>query len=348
MPTSPSPGPDAAAGPSLVVQQSFPEPRPTTNPYIVMLRDSLAATPGVQVRTFSWRAALLGRYDVFHAHWPEILVAGRNGPRAAVRQLLTVALLTRLWLTRTPIVRTLHNLKRPEGISRREDLILAWFEHRTALVILLNSSSTAPPGVAGVIIPHGHYRGWFSAYAKPASVPGRLSYFGLVRRYKGVDTLLRAFRELSGDVSLRVAGKPSSPELARSLTELAAGDDRIELTLRFLSDEELTAVAGEGELVVLPYREMHNSGGALTALSLGRPVLVPDNEVNRRLGAEVGPGWVFTYDGELTADQLDATLRALRSVDRVAEPDLSRREWDSAGRQHVDAYRRAVAARRHR
>jgi hypothetical protein len=35
-------------------------------------------------------------------------------------------------------------------------------------------------------------------------------------------------------------------------------------------------------------------------------------------------------------------------VDRAAEPDLSRREWDSAGRQHADAYRRAVAGRRRR
>ena len=31
----------------LVVLQSFPRPRPTTNPYLVMLRDSLEALPGV-------------------------------------------------------------------------------------------------------------------------------------------------------------------------------------------------------------------------------------------------------------------------------------------------------------
>ncbi len=65
--------------------------------------------------------------------------------------------------------------------------------------------------------------------------------------------------------------------------------------------------------MVLPYREMHNSGAALTALSLNRPVLVPDNEVNRELAEEVGPGWVFRYDGELTGRHLLDALAAHRA-----------------------------------
>jgi beta-1,4-mannosyltransferase len=76
----------------LVVQQSFPRPRPTTNPYLVMLRDAVAAVPGVEVRTFTWRGALLDRYDVFHVHWPEILVSGHSPLKALVRQGLTVLL----------------------------------------------------------------------------------------------------------------------------------------------------------------------------------------------------------------------------------------------------------------
>ena len=41
--------------------------------------------------------------------------------------------------------------------------------------------------------------------------------------------------------------------------------------------------------MVLPYRQMHNSGAVLAALSLDRPVLVPATD-QRGLGAEVGPG----------------------------------------------------------
>ena len=102
----------------------------------------------------------------------------------------------------------------------------------------------------------------------------------------------------------------------------------------------------ESELVVLPYRHMHNSGAALTALSLSRPVLVPDNAVNRDLAAEVGPGWVITFEGDLDADDLRRALEEARRPDRADAPDLSRRDWALAAPAHLAAYRRAVEIRR--
>jgi glycosyltransferase involved in cell wall biosynthesis len=327
---------------AFVILQSFPEPRSTTNPYLVMLRDSLSRTAGVEVRTFSWRAALLGRYDVFHVHWPEILVAGHSPLKALVRQALTAALLVKLKLTRTPLVRTAHNLELPEGISRWEKYLLHLIERQTALRIRLNSSTVIPDGVAAVTIPHGHYREWFASYQKSECVPRRLAYFGLIRRYKRVDRLLSAFRTIEArDVTLRVGGKPSTEELARALTEIAGGDERIQLTLKFLPDAELVDIVSAAELVVLPYREMHNSGGVLTSLSLDRPVLVPSNEVTERLAVEVGDGWVWRYDGELTPEVLLDTLERVRFSTRSERPDLSGREWADAGAAHLAAYRRA-------
>jgi len=96
---------------SLVVLQSVPEPKPTTNPYVVQLIRSLREA-GVDVRAFSWRAALTSRYDVFHVHWPEILARGNTPLRTLARQVALLALLIRLRVTRTPIVRTLHNTSR--------------------------------------------------------------------------------------------------------------------------------------------------------------------------------------------------------------------------------------------
>jgi beta-1,4-mannosyltransferase len=340
-PESTSTRPQVPSGRPLVVQQSFPQPRATTNPYIVMLRDSISALPDVQLRTFGWRAALLGRYDVFHVHWPEILLTGHSRLKTWLRQLLTVALLVRLRLTRTPLVRTLHNVKRPPGLSRTARSILALLDRQTSLVILLNSSTVAPDGVPSETIVHGHYRGWFARYPKPEPRPGQLGYFGLIRPYKGVDRLLRAFAEMPGNYALEVAGNPSA-DLVGPLSELAAQDQRVTFTPSYISDEELVRVACSAELVVLPYREMHNSGGALTALSLDRPVLVPSNDVNERLSREVGPGWVHTYRGELTGAVLSQALADVRSTPRAERPDLSRREWDAAGRRHVAAYREAL------
>ena len=116
---------------------------------------------------------------------------------------------------------------------------------------------------------------------------------------------------MPGEVSLRVAGKPSGDDLAASLRRLADQDPRIDLTLDFLSDAELVGVASSSELVVLPYTHMHNSGGVLASLSLDTPVLVPRNEANEALATEVGPGWVLQYDGELDGHDLVEALAAL-------------------------------------
>lgn len=337
------------SGRPFVVLQSFPAPRPTTNPYLVMLRESLAEIPGLEVRTFAWRTALVHRFDVFHVHWPEILLEGRTPARRLARRLALGTLLVKLWATRTPVVRTAHNLAPRRRLSAGERALLAALDRLTAQWITINDSTAFDPPRPTVTIPHGHYRGWFSRYRVPDSVPGRLVFFGLVRRYKGIDGLVTAFRDTAAEApgaQLRICGRPESPELADELTRLAAGDGRISMSLAFLDDADLVAEVGRAELVVLPYREMHNSGGVLAALSLGRPVLVPDNEVTRRLSAEVGPGWVFRYAGRLTGARLTGTLTALAARGEVAPPDLSGREWGRAGQDHAAAYRHAVEAAR--
>jgi beta-1,4-mannosyltransferase len=329
----------------LVVLQSFPTPRPTTNPYLVMLRASLEELGGVEVRTFTWRTALLGRYDVFHAHWPEILVSGASPLKAAVRQVLFLLFLLRLRLSRIPLVRTMHNLDLPSGISRQEVALLRLAERGTTLRLLLNPVTTLPGGQRAHRILHGSYQDWFARHARSMPRPGHLVYVGLIRRYKGVEALVAAFRETAlsaPDLTLTVAGKPSTEELAASMRAAVEGDDRIALSLAFLDDAELCAAITAGEMVVLPYREMHNSGMTVAALSLDRPVLVPDNEVNRRLSAEVGPGWVHLFHGDLTGQRLQEALAELRAAPPMEPPDLSAREWDDAGRAHLAAYREAV------
>ncbi|WP_210481737.1 glycosyltransferase [Naasia sp. SYSU D00948] len=329
----------------LVVLQSFPEPRATTNPYVVMLRDVLDRTPGVHVLTFSWRRALTARYDVFHAHWPEILVSGQSPLKKLLRQGLFVLLLLRLRLLRVPLVRTVHNLGFPEGISRREVVLLRWAERVTALRIRINEVTEVDSSTPVETVLHGHYRDWYAPHSRRQRRAGRLAFVGQVRRYKGVDRLIGAFSGTADEgLSLRIAGRPTSDDVAEQLRAAAAGDPRISLSLAFLSDSDLVAEVTEAELVVLPYREMHNSGGVLAALSLSTPVLVPDNEVNRRLADEVGPGWIHTFLPPLSATDLTGALAAVRAEPPAGEPDLSRREWTEVGTAHLRAYKRARTA----
>ncbi|MET1152677.1 hypothetical protein [Arthrobacter sp.] len=149
---------------------------------MVQLAGGLQELPDISVINFSWRAALFAKYDVFHVHWPEILVSGHSPLKKLGRQVLTLALLGRLALARTPIVRTVHNVALPEGISVREVFLLRLIDRKTTFYIRLNSQTPLPTDRPSVTIPHGHYREWFADFPKAQQIPGRISYVGLIRR----------------------------------------------------------------------------------------------------------------------------------------------------------------------
>jgi glycosyltransferase involved in cell wall biosynthesis len=326
---------------TLRVLTSNREPRSTTNPYITMLTAALRRTSAIDLVTYSPRAALLGRYDVVHLHWPETIIGlgGRRRAGTLVRGVLAALFLTRLALTRTPVVRTVHNVEPPADANTLQRALLRWFDRLTSHRIVLNDrTECAGPATT---IPHGHYRDWYDG-PRSDLIPGRLQYVGLVRRYKGVEGLVEAFRSVAdGSLMLGIAGAASTPALAANIAALADGDPRVTLRFDFLSDDELVAAVTAAELVVLPYRFMHNSGAALAALSLDRPVLVPDTPVNADLATEVGPGWIHTFTGDLTGEALVTALSAAREP-RAASPDLRAREWAGVGEAHLAVYRAAV------
>lgn len=327
----------------MIVLQGFPPNRTTTNPYLVMLAETLRAQPDVEVQNFTWKTALTGTFDVYHVHWPENLGSGSSPLKSLARQLLTLAFLARLKAKRIPIVRTVHNLERPSGLGRLQHRILDIFDNQTAVRIRLNRHTPCPPGSAVRLIPHGHYIDWFGRFPEPQTVPGRIAFTGLVRRYKGVESLITAFRALRGPgLSLHVAGNPSSESISGEIRRLCGDDQRIHLSLAFQSEEDFAREIREAQLVVLPYKLMHNSGGTLAALSLQRPVLIPDNEINRELAREVGPGWVHLFSGELTAGDLQRAVDAVEQNPPAQAPDLSSRGWEHTGRAHVRAYEQAL------
>ncbi len=145
---------------------------------------------------------------------------------------------------------------------------------------------------------------------------------------------------------MRILGSPNSVELRQSIEAAERADRRISAVLQYVDDEALVRDIGEAELVVLPYTELHNSGAVLLALSLDRPVLVPETATTTALATEVGPGWVLTYRGELDAQTLRDGLERCRSGGRIARPDLSARDWPALGRQHRAAYARALSSGR--
>jgi beta-1,4-mannosyltransferase len=323
----------------LVVLESFGPPRGRSNPYFPQMLAALP--PSVEARYFSWRSALTGPFDVFHLHWPEVMVRGTTAPRSVVRGALFALLLARIRLQRKALVRTLHNLAPHEPVTRLQGRLIRMADRRATVWITLSEQIQPPTDAPSVVALHGHFRDWFAVPSDPP-VPGRLLFFGRVRRYKGVDRLLAAFSHLPDDgASLHVVGKTEDDELAAELHQAEVEDPRVTAVDDFVSDEALAREIVQSELVVLPFVEMTNSSSMVLALSLDRPVLVPTLPVTSEMAAEVGPDWLLTYDGPLDAARLSHALDTVRRPGRSARPDLSRREWVPIGAAHARAFRLA-------
>jgi D-inositol-3-phosphate glycosyltransferase len=105
-------------------------------------------------------------------------------------------------------------------------------------------------------------------------------FFGYVRHYKGLDTLLTAWRtvrERRPQATLVVAGEAyedTAPYLA--LANAAGGEAAVRLRLRYAPDDEVEALFKAADVVVLPYRSATQSGVTHVAYALGVPVITTD------------------------------------------------------------------------
>jgi beta-1,4-mannosyltransferase len=285
---------------------------------------------------------------VLHIHWPEFLTWGTSRRDAALSLFRVPRLLRKLRREKIGVVRTLHNLVPHESGHPLEKWFTLALDACVHKYIALNRVTDVAQLDAEVIL-HGDYVERFANHPRSAPVPGRVLYFGLIRPYKGIDTLISSFGEIANqELSLSIIGLPNSPAMRRLVEVATLEDPRIRSRLEFVADDVLVAEVSAAQLVVLPYREIHNSGSLLAALSLGRPVLTLDTAVNRSISDEVGPAWIWFYDGVLTGEVIEQTLRQLVALarDDDARPTFESRDWRSIGEKHSAVYRQAIAIAR--
>lgn len=334
-------------------------------PYNALLYSSMEQH-GIQVAEASVARVLSGRYDVLHLHWPDRRVRSARLTDAVLRSAGLIALLDIAHQRRMKVVWTVHNLAAHEGVKRE------WLERRywDALTSRLDgficlSESGVPAArqrhpnlehIPGFVIPHGHVHGVYpdvltrdQARATLGIADGAavIAVIGQVRAYKNIPQLMTAFRSLErDDAVLLVAGRARPESLRDRIVEMARGDSRIRLDLRFVPDDEVQLHLRAADLVVLNYREILNSGSALLALSFDRPLLVPRKGAMADLERSVGAEWVRTYDGDISAPQLQAALEWATRSDRPQRPPLNHLGWDRIGELTADAFHQLVSGSR--
>jgi glycosyltransferase involved in cell wall biosynthesis len=357
----------AADGPARTLRvAAFPAGRPgLSNPFAALYAGALR-DEGAIVDDFRVAALFRGRYDIVHVHWPEWVLDARSR-RRAVTFLAALA-----WARRrgARVVWTVHNLAHHErdlaGATGRRfsdqlwdrffGLVDGFFSLTENGVAATREAFPALRSTPAFVVPHGHYRAVYPNVVTEAAARAHLGiasgarvclFFGQVRPYKGVLELVRAFRRVDmPDAVLVIAGRPVSEELAREVTDAAAGDERIRVKLGLVPVDEVQHYLNAADVVALPYAETFNSGAALLALSFNREIVAPASGSFPELARQVGDGWITTYDGPLSDEVVRHALvppKSTRPGPGSCAP-LDAFSWPSIGRRAMDAYRTLRAA----
>jgi glycosyltransferase involved in cell wall biosynthesis len=171
-------------------------------------------------------------------------------------------------------------------------------------------------------------------------------FFGLLRPYKGIDTLLEAFRSVE-DAELWIVGNPRMPiEPLRRLAEQVPGTVRF--VPQFITDPEIPAYFRRADLVVLPYRDVEHSGVVYTALAFAKPMLLTAvggfPEVAEQGAAQIVPPEDPAALGAAIADLIGdegARLELAAGARRAAEGPYS---WQAVGARTLQLYERLLAS----
>jgi D-inositol-3-phosphate glycosyltransferase len=109
-------------------------------------------------------------------------------------------------------------------------------------------------------------------------------FFGRIRPYKGIEHLLAAFHLLADRHSyyrLIIAGEPKkgSEEYRHQIEQTVKTEfapDQIILKIQFIPDVEMELYLKAADVLVLPYKEIFQSGVLFLAYSFGLPVVATD------------------------------------------------------------------------
>lgn len=272
------------------------------------------------------------RPDIVHVQWCPVVGYDTKFWKRAGRKL------------GVPVVFTAHNAKPRDDTGRsltREELVS--FD---AVVVhtVFGEEALAEHGLEHLWrIPLGAID-LYDDLGDPDPVPARLgdgpvvAMVGLLRPYKGANILLDAWPKVRAsvpDAELVIAGRPISVVLPDPAPEGA------HLIARFVTDEEYGWILRRADVVCLPYIAVDMSAVLVTAMSMGRPMVLTDAG---GFGEFVGHGAELVPAGD--ADALADTLIQLLQ-DPLRQAELSKQaraaaqttwNWDAIAQTYTARY----------
>ena len=177
-------------------------------------------------------------------------------------------------------------------------------------------------------------------------------FFGRITPYKGLEYLIAAFQRILArreDFRLIIAGRPDNCERYWQTIQKAIRDDvqrgRVLLKAGFIPDDETEVYFKAADVLVLPYRNIYQSGVLFLGHSFGLPVLAADVGSLKDEIVEGKTGFVFRPEDPVDlanaiqryfASDLFAELENRRQG--IRDYATQRHSWDVVSQMTITVY----------
>ena len=261
------------------------------------------------------------------------------------------------------IVVTIHDVN---SLSREEKYSFYYFlMYKLTDLILTHNQFSKEKIIKGCgpmrkkicIVPHGNYTPFIQLFRDKSKSKSYLGlpddqkiilFFGMIKEVKGLDVLLRAFREVidgNSQTILLIAGKVWDNDFSiyQDLIDKNNLASNIILHDHFISHNDVGHYYCASDLVVLPYKRIYQSGVLMMALSYGRPVLVSDLEPFKETLSDNENGFFFkSEDINDLAKKLSLLMADGQNLHRVQKNGNRlvnhRFDWNQIGKLIKKAY----------
>ena len=175
-----------------------------------------------------------------------------------------------------------------------------------------------------------------------------LLFFGMIKKVKGLEILLKAFKNVvkkNNDIVLIIAGKvwKNDFSLYQSIIDKNNLNEYCIIHNRFIAQEKVSLYYNVADLVVLPYKKIYQSGVMLMAMSYDVPVLASDLPPIKEMIDDEVNGFLFaSEDTDALSNKLNDILlkpKLLESVKINANKLIKKKFcWNTIGAQTKLAY----------
>ena len=327
-----------------------------SNPYNYLLYSGIEAH-GAKVKEFSFIECFKLQYDVIHVHWPELYLNSAYYIKALLYSALIVFCLAWARLFGKRVVWTVHNLK-PHQVkySRLNNLYWKMYLKLVDGYLSLSKSNCeiieeeypATNHFERAVTMHGLYKGYYKDEISRSDARQLLAIdeskpvcllMGQLRRYKNIELLIDVFSQSSlADVDLIIVGRSVDSDYSSELKTRANGNSNIRIIEEFIEDDRIQVYLNAADLVVLPFRQIFNSGSALLGVSFGVPTLVPSTPNFMEYQAVVND-LIVCFDDELTADDI---LKGLAIPKNGNPVDYEALKWETVAGQTLSFYKHVL------